>query len=429
MMRVATVFAILALCLGCSGDDDSRATVVHEAPQPDPEPTRIEEPPTAAPAPAQGAEEPPDNAESASIIAVDTHVDTTQRMLDHGDDISEALPGGHLDLPRMRAGGLSGAFFSIWVNPRLFRGSLAWRRSRGLIGAVTSFVEEHPDVAALCRTADDVRNAHRQQKAAILMGIEGAHAFGTDDPETLMQRLRWAYEQGVRYVSPTWSVDSPLGHSSTGDSPEEGLTDFGRDVIRAMNSMGMVIYVSHVSDQTLSDIMQITTKPVFASHSSARALSDHPRNIPDELIRRIAAGGGAVCVNYFSQFIDVEYRQRRRRLESRHRERFTAVREDHEDDWIARGRAETALAIELDPAIRPPTVQTLGQHFEHIVRLGGMGAACLGSDFDGIPELPVGLEDVSRLGVLRTELERRHLNARAIFGENVLRVLGAQENQ
>jgi len=427
-MRTSALLLASLLWVACSGDDDAGGSQ-QETPQRSP--SGPEEGAEAPGVPAEPAPQPAVVVDDAPVrvIAIDTHVDTTQRMLDHGDDIAESLPGGHLDLPRMRAGGLTGAFFSIWVNPRLFRGSLAWRRARGLIGAVTAFVEAHPEVAVLCRTAADVRGAHTTRRAAILMGIEGAHAFGTADPEVLMQRLRWAYDRGVRYLSPTWSVDSPLGHSSTGDSPEEGLTELGRDVVRAMNQMGMVIDVSHVSNQTLSDVLRITTKPVFASHSSARSLADHPRNIPDDLIRQVAAGGGAICVNYFSQYIDVEYRERRRRLENRHRARFEAIRAEHEDDWIARGQAETRLAQELDPAIRPPTLQTLGEHFEHIVRIGGMGAACLGSDFDGIPELPVGLEDVSRLGALRQELEGRHLDIPAIFGGNVLRVLGSQANQ
>jgi len=361
-----------------------------------------------------------------SVIAIDTHVDTTQRMLDRGDDPSESLPGGHLDLPRMREGGLTGAFFSIWVNPRLFRGPLRWRRTRALIGAVNSFVEAHPDEVALCTSGEDVRETHEAGKIAVLMGLEGAHAFGTDDRDTLLERLQWVHAQGVRYLSPTWSVDSPLGHSSTGDAPEEGLTPLGREVIRRMNEIGMVIDVSHVSDQTFWDIIRLTRRPVFASHSSVHSLSEHPRNMNDEMIRAVGANGGAVCVNYFTHYIDVAYRDRRRALKAAHPERFAAISAAHEGDWIGRGQAEAALALELDPQIAPPDLGTLGEHFERIVRIGGMGAACLGSDFDGIPELPSGMSDVSDLGHLADELERRSLNVESIFGGNVLRILDAQ---
>lgn len=416
------IFALLSACQcgepAVNGAADPPAT--NTPAQTDPPPS---EPGVESAAPGAGGEEDED---VTPVLAIDTHVDTTQRMLDHGDDISTRLPDGHLDLPRMREGGLTGAFFSIWVNPRQFRGSMAWRRSRGLIGAVTEFVDAHPDVASLCRTDEEVRAAFRDGKSAILMGIEGAHAFGTDDEEVLMRRMRWAYDQGVRYVSPTWSVDSPMGHSSTGESPELGLTEMGTRVIRAMNQMGMIIDVSHVSDQTLRDILRVSTKPVFASHSSVHALADHPRNIPDDLIRGIAAAGGAVCVNFYSQYIDVGYRDRRRAVAARHPERFETLRAEHTGSWISRGQAEAALSLELDPEVAPPDLGTLGAHYEHIVRLGGAGAACLGSDFDGIPELPVGLDDVSYLPALRRELQRRHLPVAPIFGENVLRILAAQ---
>jgi membrane dipeptidase len=290
---------------------------------------------------------------------------------------------------------------------------------------VEKLAREHPDDAVICRTADEVRTAAREGKAALLMGVEGAHALGTDDPEQAIRRIRTFHQRGVRYMTLTWSNDNPLGHSSSGEEPSLGLTELGRRAVREMNRLGMIVDVSHVSDQTFWDIMDVSRRPVFASHSSVRSLSDHPRNMTDDMIRRVAEGGGAICLNYFSQFIDVAYRDRRRALHREHAEQFEALEQEH-DRYMDRGAAELTLALELDPDIAPPDLRTLGDHFQKVVELGGPEAACLGSDFDGISELPVGMEDVSDLGALRAELERRGLPIRPIFGENVLRVLSAQ---
>ena len=344
-------------------------------------------------------------------------------MLDDGDDLSGRLRGGHLDLPRMREGGLSAVFMSIWVDPRRYRGERAWRRARALIATVRTFVEGHPDEVSLCTSGDEVRAAFRAGRIGILMGVEGAHALGTREPRQARERTRWFYEQGVRYMTLTWSNDNAFAHSSGGRHRDEGLTDAGRELVAQMNELGMIVDVSHVSDASLRDVLGVTRRPVLASHSSARALADHPRNIDDAGIRAIAAGGGAVCANYYTQFLDADYRRARRRLERRHAEAFQAIRERLPKPQ--RGAALNALARELAPELVPPPIETLAAHIEHIVSVGGSGAACLGSDFDGVGEL-AGMADVSDLPGLRMALVRRELPLRAILGENVLRVLDAQ---
>lgn len=416
-MRRPLLFSfVLCIVAACGGDESS------------PEPASPVQPSRAA-AEVVETDEPdePDEPDAApTVIGIDTHVDTTQRMLDDSDDIAERLEGGHVDLPRMREGGLGGAFFSIWVHPRRHPGEDAWMRSLALIEAVRRVATDHPDQAALCTTAEQVRAAAAAGKTALLMGVEGGHSLGTDEPDLALERLRRFYELGVRYMTITWSTDNPLGHASTGSHRSRGLTDLGRRVVREMNRLGMIVDVSHVSDQTFTDIMDITTRPVFASHSSARALANHPRNMTDTMIRRVAEGGGAVCVNYYSKYIDVGYRDRLRAVQSEHEARFAALEESHEH-WIERGGAVRRLALELDPDLNPPGLDVLGEHFAHIVEVGGSGAACLGSDFDGVPELPIGLDDVSDLGNLRAELERRGLDIPAIYDGNVLRVLAAQQ--
>ncbi|MFK8002973.1 MAG: dipeptidase [Polyangiales bacterium] len=409
----------MALLAACE-DEPS----VEEAPTPAAPSVAIapEEPATAPEEPATVEAEPGAEVE-LPMLALDTHVDTPQRMLDDGDDPIERLTGGHLDIPRMREGGLTGAFFSVYVSPRKFEGEAAWERALALTRAIREFTERHPDETILCLSGDDVRRAQREGKIAVLMGVEGAQALGTDQPRLALSRIRELYDLGNRYMTITWSVDNPLGHSSLGENPEGGLTPLGRRAVRLMNRLGMIVDISHVSDQTFWDTMDVATKPVLASHSSARALADIPRNMSDAMIRRVGAQGGAVCLNFFTQFIDREYRLRRRRLEWRNRDAFGALGEF--ESWVERGRAEFALARELDDELNAPTLGTLADHIEHVVEIAGHGAACLGSDYDGVPELPVGMEDVSDLPALRSVLEERGLPVAEVFGLNVLRVLDA----
>lgn len=401
----------LLVGVGCSGTGD--------APAPPDAPT----PPAPSP-PVEPA--PPPAAEPVRILAIDTHSDTTQRMLDEDADLSQRLPDGHVDLVRMREGGLGGVFLSIWVDPRKYRGERAWRRTLALIDAVDDLVEAHPEQAALCTTGDEVRAAFAAGKAAILMGVEGAHGLGTNDVDEALTRTQQLYRRGVRYMTITWSTDNDFGHSSTGRQPLMGLTEAGRALVTEMNTLGMIVDVSHVSDSTFEDILGLTTRPVLASHSSCRDLAEHPRNVTDAMIRRIASNGGAVCVNFYAQFLDAAYRAGRRRVQRLHAEEFAGLLEEH-THYRGRATAARALAQRLDPSLAYPGVDRLADHIAHVVEVGGPRAACLGSDFDGVGELPSGMDDVSDLPVLRAALEARGLPVAAVFGENVLRVLDAQQ--
>ena len=411
----------LACVVGCGGCEAPGPGAESE-PLPEAPPSEPEAP---EPVPNVPAEEPDDG----PILALDTHVDTPQRMLDEGDDPLEELPGGHLDVPRMRAGGLTGAFFSVFVNPGKFHGAARWERALALTRVIREWTEAHPAELALCTTAAEVRAAAREGKAAILMGVEGAQAFGTDDPDLVIERLRELHRLGNRYLTITWSTDNALGHASMDDHPEEGLTELGRRVVREMNALGMIVDVSHVSDRTFWDIMEVTERPVLASHSSARELAEHPRNMSDPMLRRVGENGGAVCINFYNRYIDAPYAQRRAKLEWRRRARFRAMEDDALPSWVDQGARVFAMARELDPELEPPTLATIADHIAHVVEVAGPEAACLGSDFDGVPELPLGMTDVGDLGALREVLEDRDLPVRAIFGENVLRVLEANEPQ
>lgn len=422
--RSAVIVFVLTL-VACGGDRDPAPGARAETPSAEaPAAAPAAEPDEPEPAPQPVSEPTPETGAQRWPIAIDTHVDTTQRMLDEHDDIAARLTDGHVDLPRMREGGLSGVFFSIWVDPRRYEGEAAWARAQALVEAVRGFVRQHPDEVALCTTAEEVRAAHASGRIAALMGIEGGHALGQADDVVLLTRLREMYDLGVRYMTVTWTNDNVFGHASTGAHPERGLTPLGRRLVADMNTMGMIVDVSHVSDRTVSDVLDITTRPVLASHSSARALSDHVRNLPDDLIRRIGEGGGAVCVNYYAQYIDAAYGEARRRLEREHHDAFEAARGERRS-W-ASSVDRNALARQLAPDLHPPGLDVLGAHFAHIASVAGIGGVCLGSDFDGVGELPVGLDDAAHLPALYEELRRRDLELAPILGENVLRVLAAQ---
>ena len=429
--RATCCSQVLLLLMGCGATPSSAAPPPPVALTPPTSTTETAAPvalpptppsPTTAPAPSPPATPDP----APPLLTLDTHMDTTQRMLDAHDDLAQRLADGHVDFPRMREGGLSGGFFSVWVNPRKFRGEAAWQRALALTHAVRALAAQHPDEAALCTTTDDVRRAAASGRIALLIGVEGAHALGTDDPELALARLRELYALGARYLTLTWTNDNALAHASTGAHPELGLTDLGRRAVREMNSLGMIADVSHVSDQTVSDVLDISTRPVLASHSAARALSDNRRNLPDALLTRIAAGGGAVCVNFYPQFLDAAYGAQQRAVVRAHRAEFDALEATGNSSTARGGPSRLALALRLDPTLHRPTVALLVNHVAHVVRVAGPGAACLGSDFDGIGELPAGLDDAADLGVLRDALSARGLDVRTIAAENVLRVLDAQ---
>ena len=361
-------------------------------------------------------------------LVVDTHVDTPQTMTDADFDVLLQNDTGHLDVPRMRDGGLDAAFFAIWVDPDDYRGIEAFWRSLSLFNSVHAAAWRSTDVVVVDRVAE-VRTAAEAGQTAILFGVEGGHALGAAEEAEAISRLRTFRSLGARYMTITWSEDNALGHASTGDHPDRGLTGLGRIVITEMERIGMVVDVSHVSDQTFQDIMDTVSKPVMASHSSARALSDHPRNMTDEMIRRVAENHGVVCVNFFSYYLDASYADERSRIYEDNRSAYRQLREQNLS-YTGSGPAYRAVALSIEPDLDVPDIGTVADHIMHIVEIGGAETACLGSDFDGVPELPLGLEDVTGLPALSQELSSRGLpdnHIVKILGGNVLRVLQASE--
>ena len=364
----------------------------------------------------------------AAALIVDGHADTPQYLLDAGTDL---LDDGEqmVDLPKARRGGLSAEFFSIWVDPEIFASAPA-RRAFDLVDAVRSQVERHPAQLQLALTAAEVERAHRAGRLAVMMGVEGGHAIEGD-----LRILRDLYRLGARYMTLTWSNSNDLGDSS-GDIDDAkvphhgGLTPFGREVVREMNRLGMLVDISHVSDQTFFDAVKESRAPVIASHSSARALCNHPRNMTDEMLRAVAANGGVVMVNFFSAFVDESYRKAFVAMRPEIDQAVKLAAQKYAHDPAARTRETSRIGREMAARIPRPPFSSLIDQIEHVARVAGVEHAGLGSDFDGIPSLPQGIDSAADLAKIAGALRGRGFTSpsvEGILGRNLLRALRAAE--
>jgi membrane dipeptidase len=358
-------------------------------------------------------------------VAIDMHADTAQFMVDEGADINSRLTTTHLDAVRMREGGLDAQFFSIWVEPEVygFKGERAVARADEQVKAVRALAEEHPETWVLATTAEDVRRAAREGKLAALLGLEGGYAI-----DEKLESVGRYYKMGVRYMSPTWSYSlSWAGSSGDLAGRNLGLNDFGRQVIREMNRLGMMVDVSHVSDKTFRDIVETSTKPVVATHSNCRAIANVARNLTDEQIQAIAKTGGVVSVVFYPAFVEPGWMERKERLDH---EIATLVREagrraEGRGSFrrIARDRVRER---EYARRLSTPGVARVVDHIDHIVKLVGVEHVGVGSDFDGIQATPAGLSSVADLPNLTAELLRRGYSEEdvaKILGGNILRVM------
>ena len=278
-----------------------------------------------------------------SAIVVDTHADTPQRFLDEGFDIGSTDPNdvGHISLDKARRGNLGAEFFSIWVDPETNQGHFA-RHTFDLIDSVYEQAARHPDRMMMAFSVADIERAHREHKLAALMGIEGGHSIEND-----MHLLRDYYRLGVRYMTLSWSNTNEWADSSgdINDSKVErhnGLTDFGKQVVLEMNRLGMMVDISHVADKTFWDAIATTKAPVIASHSSARALVDAPRNMTDDMLRAVAKNGGVVQVNFYSGFVDQNFRNAN---EAQDKDEKAAV-EKYVDSLKAQGKPVNYIEVD-----------------------------------------------------------------------------------
>ena len=358
-----------------------------------------------------------------SALIVDTHADTPQRFLDKNFDLGQNTPvsDGHIDLGRIKQGNLGAEFFSIWVEPE-FKGHYA-KRAMDLIDSVYQQAARHPDKMTMAFTANDILRAHEQHKFAALMGIEGGHAIEND-----IRLLRDFYRMGVRYMTLTWSNTNEWADSS-GDIQDpnvkhhNGMTDFGKDVVREMNRMGMIVDISHVSDATFYQALLVSQAPVIASHSSSRELTNQPRNMTDDMLRAMTNNGGVVMVNFYSAFIDEDYRKASsdpEKIKQRDAE-MEAYKKAHAHPDGSPVTYEETAGIEKKWAAqfpRPP-LKSLIDHIDHVAKVAGIDHVGLGSDFDGVTSLPDGIDSVADLPKITQALVERGYTR-----EQVLKILG-----
>ena len=361
----------------------------------------------------------------ASAVVVDTHEDVPERLGKEWVDLSVRSRTGHVDVPRLREGGVTASFFAAYVPASFARSGGSARKTLELIDLIHRLADATPGLV-FADSPEGVRAAKRAGKIAVLIGIEGGHAI-----EDSLGALSAFQRLGARYMTLTHTntnnwADSSGSFFAWGFDPKkmavhDGLTDFGREVVLEMNRLGMLVDVSHVSDKTLADVLAVSKAPVFASHSSCRALANMPRNLTDAQIRAIAGKGGVVMINVSSTFIDQKVVDDFVRQKAALAPRVEELEERYRSDPARRDAEVSAL---LEGLKRPRADWTaVVDHIEHVMKIAGPSAVGLGTDFDGIPDPPVGLEDVSKLPRLTEELLRRghsEEEVRGVLGENFL---------
>jgi membrane dipeptidase len=356
-----------------------------------------------------------------SSIVVDSHADTTQRFIDGEFDLAPRNEKGSVDIPRMKDGGLDAIFFSIWM-PSKVRGAIAVQRAEAQIEAVRAQVKKHSNDLVFATTADQIRDARRQNKIAILLGVEGGHMINSD-----LAVLRRYAEQGVRYMTLTHSGNTEWADSSTDKPAHNGLSAFGKQVIAEMNRLGMMVDVSHVSDKTFHDVLAVSKAPVIASHSNCRALCDHPRNMSDAMIRELAAQGGVIQINFHVGFLSQEFRNAERADPKINQAIALEVHKrcgEKEGCQLIEGDRITREYVEAGKLPRVDWTKII-DHIDHAVKIAGIDHVGIGSDFDGA-NMPFGMEDASMLPKITDALLQKGYtegDVKKILGENTLRLM------
>jgi membrane dipeptidase len=361
-----------------------------------------------------------------STYVIDTHDDTTQRFLSKSSfDLSKRYTDGSIDIPRMREGGMNGIFFSIWIDGKTM-GPEAIRQALDQIDLVRTNVAKFPKDIVLCRTAEEVRRAHAQNRIAALMGVEGGHMIGND-----IHIVNVFADLGVRYMTLSHFYNTEWSDSSTDKPAHNGLTDFGKEVVREMNRDGIMVDISHVSDKTFYDAIEVSKAPLIASHSSCRAICDHVRDMSDDMIKALAAKSGVIQINYEKSFIDQAYKDAYAKASGGVVQHLDELKKKCGDDGecFEREMKNDEEKLIAEGKLPHVTWEKVIEHIDHAVKLVGADHVGLGSDFDGA-NMPEGLEDASKLPIITEALMRKGYSdsdIRKILGENTLRVMEASE--
>ncbi|HVP55420.1 MAG TPA: dipeptidase [Candidatus Eisenbacteria bacterium] len=365
-----------------------------------------------------------------SALIIDTHADTPGRFVDENFDLAQDAGHGYMDFNKIKAGNLGAEFFSIWVDPKDFKGKEI-KRALDMIDSVYEQARLHPDKMMMAFSTQDILAAHRQHKLAALMGVEGGHAIQGD-----IRVLRDYYRLGVRYMTLTWSNTNELGDSS-GDLTDkniehhDGITPFGRQVVREMNRMGMMVDISHVADRTFYQALVSSRAPVIASHSSSRALTNVPRNMTDDMLVALARNGGVAQVNFYCGFISQKWADGMKKLAAEKDpdyERVQSLFMTERTPQMAQQLYE-AEAI-LEKKVPRPPLSDLIDHIDHMVKIAGVDHVGIGSDFDGIDCAPQGIDSVADLPKITEALYQRGYKAadlQKILGGNLMRVFAEVE--
>ncbi len=356
---------------------------------------------------------------------LDLHCDTPILMRAEGYDLGVEHDYAQVDISRMRKGGVTGVFFSIYVGAVKNTESEASAKAFEIIETVRREVARFPEDLLLATSTADIETAKASSRIAVLMGVEGGHMLNGS-----IDVLREFYRLGSRYLTLTHSRDTAWAGSS-GSPVNRGLSEFGREVVAEMNRLGMMVDISHVSDKTFFDVIETTRAPVTASHSSVRALAAHGRNMTDEMIRATAEQGGVVHINYYNAFLDDNYAARSSKW-SRGKESEADIIQKHKSDPAAARKAIRERSAAKLAAIGRPPLAVLLNHFEHAANVGGVEAVGMGSDFDGVSdELPEGMEDISKIPNLVDGLSQRGFSEddiEKILGGNTMRMMRAVED-
>ena len=365
-------------------------------------------------------------------IVIDGHNDITSPMVDEDLDLATNTVGKyhadgdpfHTDLGRFKASGISGEFFSIYVSGAMLKTGGAMRRAMDLIDATYREAEKHPQALTMCTTAAEIRRAKKAGKVCALMGIEGGYAI-----ENSLYALRDFYRLGIRYMTLTHNVSHDWADAHRGEVKNNGLSDFGKEVVREMNRLGMFIDISHVSVKVMDDVLDISTAPIIASHSNARSVNDHTRNVPDEVLKRVAKNGGVIMLNFYPSFLDARTNKEENDRAAKLRPQIDALREKYKDDTQAYNEAERKLLA--DNPIYVASYTRIVDHIDHIKQVTGtVDNIGIGSDYDGVPFLPAGMNGMEDLVLVTYEMLKRGYSEndiKKVLGENMLRAMTQME--
>jgi membrane dipeptidase len=362
-------------------------------------------------------------------ILIDTHNDITSLTVE-GYDIATPNKQGQTDLPRMR-GFLGAEFFAVYVGAEYVKDNHSANRTLQMIDTVrTDVIAAHPNEFVFATTADDIVRAHNEHKIAALMGIEGGHAI-----EDSLRLLRDYYALGIRYMTLThFNTNNWADSQGDIDNPKithhDGLTPFGKDVVREMNRLGMMVDISHTADKTFYAALEISTAPIIASHSGCRAVSSYTRNMDDDMIKALAAKGGVMQINFGCDFLSQRYFNESKPLQASMREQYMAAM--RLEDPAAKAAAIERLRSEFTAKLPPATLADVVAQIDHAVKVGGIDHVGIGTDFDGVGCVPPDLDSYNKFPALTRALLQKGYSAadiKKIYGENLLRVMRAVEQR